>query len=86
MEWINVIILIAEVGVYLYLAFFIIERTRIAAPLYMGLMATLLFFWRRIRGGALAAMVPELTEQMNILEKNYNNARKIKAKAKKKKV
>lgn len=80
MEWINVIILIAEVGVYLYLAFFIVERTRIAASLYMGLMATLLFFWRRIRGGALAAMVPELTDQMNILEKNYNNARKIKAK------
>jgi hypothetical protein len=85
MEWINVIILIAEVGVYLYLAFFIIERTRIAAPLYMGLMATLLFFWRRIRGGALATMVPELTEQMNILEKNYNNARKIKAKRRTKK-
>lgn len=85
MEWINVIILIAEVGVYLYLAFFIIERTRIAAPLYMGLMATLLFFWRRIRGGALAAMVPELTDQMNILEKNYNNARKIKAKRRTKK-
>jgi len=83
---INVILVLIELFVYGYLVFYVIERTRIAAPLYMGLMATLLFFWRRMRGGAFAAMVPELTEQMNVLERNYNNARKTAAKAKKKKV